>query len=565
MKRIPSDMIEERGTGELVSDQIADHAAQLADIAIDIKNKGAVSGQDSTQAIMDAVAVGSGRILIPDGTYLVDGLSIDSKVIISGRGKLKIKDNATNPKITINADGVVIDGIEFDGNKSSNPTSYGIATSPSLSGIKIVNCYIRDFAYYGIYVDNVSDSVFSNNTIENIGDMTNSSSQSRAGIRLFGTPTNCIVQSNTIRNVTNFGIVFSGGKGNKILQNIIDTSSFIGLGQQQCTEHSIIDNYVTNCYDNGIDAQQCDDTTIKGNQCIGNGTGGTTSRCGIFYGSDNSTEYAERFVIADNFVKGNGKYGIHLVRVKQGTVSANAINGNGEQALICTISESVAFSGNHISENGKSGLDFSSSSYITIGTNVIFKNGDKTLTTSDKSMLGSNSGIRIIGGTLRRFTITNNVVYDNAGAGICIINGTGSWVSQMIVSNNNVFDTAKGGNSADPVPNTSQKYGIYIDTDFSGAGSHLTEGLLVFANACSNNYVQDLFIGANVKEIRKRDQMGGYLSYSTVDTSYGAEWNNVDRLKLGNYNLWIDGSGRLRVKNGSPANDLDGNIVGTQA
>jgi hypothetical protein len=37
------------------------------------------------------------------------------------------------------------------------------------------------------------------------------------------------------------------------------------------------------------------------------------------------------------------------------------------------------------------------------------------------------------------------------------------------------------------------------------------------------------------------------------------------RLIVGNYNLWVDSAGKLRIKNGPPVNDLDGAIVGLQS
>lgn len=40
---------------------------------------------------------------------------------------------------------------------------------------------------------------------------------------------------------------------------------------------------------------------------------------------------------------------------------------------------------------------------------------------------------------------------------------------------------------------------------------------------------------------------------------------NGNHLTLGNYHLWIDSSGRLRVKNGTPTKADDGTIVGTQS
>jgi hypothetical protein len=43
-----------------------------------------------------------------------------------------------------------------------------------------------------------------------------------------------------------------------------------------------------------------------------------------------------------------------------------------------------------------------------------------------------------------------------------------------------------------------------------------------------------------------------------------SDWS-VPPLKLGNYSLWIDGSGKLRIKNGAPSSATDGTIVGTQS
>ena len=41
-------------------------------------------------------------------------------------------------------------------------------------------------------------------------------------------------------------------------------------------------------------------------------------------------------------------------------------------------------------------------------------------------------------------------------------------------------------------------------------------------------------------------------------------WNSQSRLALGTYQFWVDNSGRLRIKNGTPTSDTDGTIVGSQ-
>lgn len=44
----------------------------------------------------------------------------------------------------------------------------------------------------------------------------------------------------------------------------------------------------------------------------------------------------------------------------------------------------------------------------------------------------------------------------------------------------------------------------------------------------------------------------------------GGAWDSVARFRMGPYFLWVDSSGRLRIKNGAPAGDTDGTVVGTQ-
>jgi hypothetical protein len=43
---------------------------------------------------------------------------------------------------------------------------------------------------------------------------------------------------------------------------------------------------------------------------------------------------------------------------------------------------------------------------------------------------------------------------------------------------------------------------------------------------------------------------------------FGANWQSTNLAQLGDYRLWVDGKGRLRLKNGTPASDEDGKVVG---
>jgi hypothetical protein len=49
----------------------------------------------------------------------------------------------------------------------------------------------------------------------------------------------------------------------------------------------------------------------------------------------------------------------------------------------------------------------------------------------------------------------------------------------------------------------------------------------------------------------------------TTQRRLGGAWNST-HIILGAYHLWIDATGRLRVKSSAPVSDTDGTVVGTQ-
>ena len=51
----------------------------------------------------------------------------------------------------------------------------------------------------------------------------------------------------------------------------------------------------------------------------------------------------------------------------------------------------------------------------------------------------------------------------------------------------------------------------------------------------------------------------------SVPLKTGAAWNGSAPLVMGAYYLWVDSSGRLRIKSGAPGSDTDGTIVGMQS
>jgi hypothetical protein len=70
------------------------------------------------------------------------------------------------------------------------------------------------------------------------------------------------------------------------------------------------------------------------------------------------------------------------------------------------------------------------------------------------------------------------------------------------------------------------------------------------------------------KLLRARVDMAGtpktvLTLYGNGDLQLNGLWND-GLLRLGNYYLWVDATGDLRIKSGAPASDTDGTVVGTQ-
>jgi hypothetical protein len=62
------------------------------------------------------------------------------------------------------------------------------------------------------------------------------------------------------------------------------------------------------------------------------------------------------------------------------------------------------------------------------------------------------------------------------------------------------------------------------------------------------------------------DREGGIdvadLTRDGAGDSFGSAWNSHNLPRLGDYRLWVDARGRLRLKKGAPASDQDGAVVG---
>jgi len=119
--------------------------------------------------------------------------------------------------------------------------------------------------------------------------------------------------------------------------------------------------------------------------------------------------------------------------------------------------------------------------------------------------------------------------------------------------------------------------------DYLHRAVHINRGFVCFNNAGKQVAALYSFNGDDTGqnnstefwgELTLRDTSGNikvFLNGSTGEMRTSGTVNildsayNAGRLVLGSYHIWVDGSGRLRIKNGSPTSDTDGTVVGTQS
>jgi hypothetical protein len=106
----------------------------------------------------------------------------------------------------------------------------------------------------------------------------------------------------------------------------------------------------------------------------------------------------------------------------------------------------------------------------------------------------------------------------------------------------------------------------YISTTFGDSGNNGTVFVEDFATpakraAFGYDPTNDGFVIQSIQSGVSKKPL--FLNPSGGQVMLGkGEW--TDPARLGNYYLWVDGGGKLRIKSGAPANDGDGTVVGTQ-
>lgn len=214
------------------------------------------------------------------------------------------------------------------------------------------------------------------------------------------------------------------------------------------------------------------------------------------------------------------------------------------------------------------------------GTKILTANNNTNTLTIERA--GANSTNPTSAKTITAITKANPAVITSGGHGLT----NGNYIRIMQVVGMTEVNT-KYFKVANKTPDTFELQdlvGNNIDSsDFSTyvSGGYIMTGVPATSIDdlySDSGYAQlvDFYIGRDgtgyaFRIIRATDGVirasltsDGILNVAQSLQSQQSEWNYTP-LKLGNYTLWISSAGKLYIKDGVPANETDGTIVGTQS
>jgi len=297
---------------------------------------GTVDDSSVFQSAIDAIeSNGSGTLLVPEGTYIVTALTIQSgvKLLIKGTGNSTLKLKASGKQIFIGTDfsEVRLQNLRFDGNRA-NATAGTLRealvdlkgyTDGTPSRVWVENSVFYDTTYQALRVEYLTEGWIANNYIEDFG--TNSA------IRVHNDCTNVTVIGNVINDPST--LLEAANHALNVSHSAADSSSpdqiiLEGNHLKNINSNAIQTTYANNVIIRGnhIDCTDDNGNSIKtdnpqGTQLIegniiksgdygifsdGNATGKIVIRGNYFEsGAHNSTTAHVRTIDADTLIDGN--------------------------------------------------------------------------------------------------------------------------------------------------------------------------------------------------------------------------------------------------------------------
>ena len=218
------------------------------------------------------------------------------------------------------------------------------------------------------------------------------------------------------------------------------------------------------------------------------------------------------------------------------------------------------------------GRNFNNSSSAKVDTKVIYKNHD----TANSGYLNNVTRTAIANPQYPAISTAAELTMGSSGAYFAAFNGTLP-VSQITEGRfiNIELDTAKGAtNSAEScfillndIGNGKElaKFNIKLSNDFQRHSFKIKIANTTYSDLRFQVFVSGYTATTNKIKLANIDINMSYANSTTTHlaTTGDGGFDNP-HVKLGDYNLWVDSTGRLRIKSTEPTSDTDGIVVGSQ-
>lgn len=315
------------------------------------------------QAALDALDTEGGEVYLPEGNYALDGTDItipQDNITIRGAGAgtiLKVDDGIDAADLKIidisSKNDCVLTNFAIDGNKDNNTGQQR-----------------------GIYIDSGSGHKLTNLWIINIAG-TNAGAGGD-GIYVDGTPTGCLIQGCSVKNVGDDGMDINAMNESQIVGNNIDTCGDNGIDTEGSDHLTIVGNHIDDCTGHGIELEQEGAGQILYCTVSGNSIEDTTKNA-IHIQSGAYCSVTGNAI--HNDTAGTSK-GIYIGMQVSGVGEYNVITGNMIKGMATGIEEEATDAEsdyNYIAHNGVFGC---TTPYVINGTNTkaIFEGSSNEIT-----------------------------------------------------------------------------------------------------------------------------------------------------------------------------------------
>ncbi|MHA1148601.1 MAG: right-handed parallel beta-helix repeat-containing protein [Promethearchaeota archaeon] len=521
---------------------------------------------------------------------IIDANQIGSGIIINNSQVFFTIRNCVIYNSSSTGSGILIENTEngiISENLIINNTGYGIYIDPTNDTV-ISNNYIYNNTY-GIYLEDqcngnlilnntfyknqqhgiVLVSLCTNNTIKqnnitenNYGIYLNTNSENNSiidndiikntrGISVNGNSHFNRIRNNRIEQSTNTGVFLDGYSHNITIENnnITNTAGNGIYLSNHCTDTKILVNQIT--YSNIVGIYLIN--TIKGTQIIGNNIS-HNGQSGTFSGIEilSTSTYNN---IANNNIKANSENGIKITGlvsnlIDHNTIHNNNISNNTLEAIYLKNIQYTNITNNRILNNDDQGIYLENAEFSNIISNNVSKNGNNILEngiyvylsnnfTISNNTVNTNNGAGISLARTDDTTIANNTMNSNVRYGLYLSNCDNNVIFNNIINNNGLDgfhltnDCDRNNFTANLLNDNSLK-GIYIDTSAT-----LCDENLIVGNILNNN---PLTIEGGVSNINTINIIDGICNNISID-AIGETPGSVTWEEALDYVPWFSGSG----------------------